>query len=83
MKAGANEDGRKSDGWGLWGGWRRNGLEDGVRKEGSPVPSPETVAVFARLQNEGTGVRAPIVAKKRGNSRGAKGCRKVDCGRSR
>ncbi len=25
-----------------------------------------------------TGVRAPIVALKRGNARGAKGCRKVD-----
>jgi hypothetical protein len=24
------------------------------------------------------GVRAPIVARKRGNARGAKGCRKVD-----
>lgn len=33
-------------------------------------------------QNECRGVRALIVATKRGNSRGAKGCRKVDCGTS-
>ena len=35
---------------------------------------------LAWRQNEGRGVRALIVAMKRGNSRGAKGCRKVDCG---
>jgi len=31
--------------------------------------------------NEDRGVRALIVVMKRGNSRGAKGCRKVDCGK--
>ena len=55
-------------------------LEEGVREEGRPLPSPETAVVHAWPQNEGTGVRAFIVAMKRGNSRGVKGRRKVDCG---
>jgi len=57
--------------------------EDGVREGGRPLPSPETVVVPAWPQKEDRGVRALIVARKRGNARGAKGRRKVDCGRYR
>ena len=53
--------------WGASGGWRRNG-----RKVGSMNRGDLAMAVTAR------GVRAFVVAMKRGNARGAKGGREVE-----
>ena len=59
-------------------------LEDDVREEGRPPHSLETAAVHRIApQNESGGVRALAVAMKRGNACGAKGRRKVGCGKSR
>ena len=46
-------------------------------KEGDLPGTGSARAVQAAIVCRG-GVRAPIVAEKRGNARGAKGCRKVD-----
>ena len=64
--------------WGASGGWRRNDGKVGYMNQGD-LPGVVTVFMLetSRIAAR-AGVRAAIVARKRGNARGAKGRRKVD-----
>src|SRR5439155_14328081 len=59
------------------GGWGQKGWKGGRDKQGDP-PGPERCSWPERPKNRLAGVRASVVAKKRGNARGAKGRRKVE-----
>src|SRR5271157_5614734 len=64
--------------WLGWrGGWGQKGWKCGRRKQGDP-PGPERGSWLRGPKNRLAGVRASIVARKRGNARRAKGCRKVE-----
>jgi hypothetical protein len=61
-----------------WGGWRRNGQKE-VRYESGITSWEGTEFMAVRARRAGPeGDRAFVVAKKRGNARGAKGGRKVE-----
>jgi hypothetical protein len=64
-----------------WLGWRggrgRKGWKGGRDKQGDP-PGTERSSWPRGPKSRPAGVRASIVAWKRGNARGAKGCRKVE-----
>jgi hypothetical protein len=65
---------------GASGGWRRNGRKVSYVNQGD---LSRTAKVFMRRnhsvpKSHGTGVSVSVGAMKRGNSRGAKGHRKVD-----
>jgi hypothetical protein len=62
---------------GRQGGWGQKGWKCGRDKQGDP-PGSERSSWPNGPKNCLAGVRASIVAKKRGNARGAKGCRKVE-----
>jgi len=64
------------------GGWRRNGRKATCVKQGDLTGGLNGVRAKS-LRRAGSGVRVPIVAMKRSNVRGAKGCRKVDCVKDR
>jgi hypothetical protein len=60
------------------GGWRRNGRKVAWMSRGRPV-GDRTAFMPAEGRRTGpAGVRASVVAVKRGNARGAKGRRKVE-----
>src|SRR5216684_301212 len=62
---------------GRWGGWGRKGWKRGRDKQGDP-PGTERCSWPSGPKSRPAGVRASIVARKRGNARGAKGRRKVE-----
>src|SRR3990172_12546169 len=62
---------------GLRGGWRRKGRKVVYVKQGD-LSGVRTEFKPERRRADRAGVRAPIVALKRGNARGAKGRRKVE-----
>src|SRR5436190_20175837 len=59
------------------GGWGQKGWKRGRDKQGDP-PGTERCSWSAGPKSRPAGVRASVVAKKRGNARGAKGRRKVE-----
>lgn len=59
------------------GGWGRKGWKCGRDKQGDP-PGPERSSWSEDPKSRLAGVRASVVARKRGNARGAKGRRKVE-----
>src|SRR6266550_1045686 len=59
------------------GGWGQKGWKCGRDKQGDP-PGPERRSWPQGPKNRWAGVRASVVARKRGNARGAKGGRKVE-----
>src|SRR5437870_3768450 len=65
----------------LWlgrrGGWGQKGWKCGRSKQGDPS-EPERRSWPQGPKNRLAGVRASVVARKRGNARGAKGRRKVE-----
>jgi hypothetical protein len=64
-------------GWRWLGGWGQNGWKCGRDKQGAPS-GDRPVFMAKSPKTRPTGVRASIVAEKRGNARGAKGRRKVE-----
>src|SRR5712672_255096 len=62
---------------GRQGGWGQKGWKSGRDKQGDPT-GPERRSWPPGPKNRPSGVRASVVARKRGNARGAKGCRKVE-----
>ncbi len=68
---------RQMPGLGRRGGWRRKGWKRGRDKQGDP-PGTERCSWPSGPKSRPAGVRASVVAKKRGNARGAKGRRKVE-----
>ena len=64
-------------GLGRWGGWGQKGWTCGRDKQGDPSGT-ERSSWPQGPKNRPAGVRASIVATKRGNARGAKGRRKVE-----
>jgi hypothetical protein len=63
--------------WGASGGWRRNDGKVGYMNQGDLAGAWCGVHGRKARRADRSGVRAVIVAEKRGNSRGAKGRRKV------
>ena len=61
-----------------WGGWRRNAQKVEYVNRGDLSRVRRCSCWRASRRAACSGVRAAIVAKKPGNSGGAKGCRKVD-----
>src|SRR5437867_965303 len=59
------------------GGWGQKGWKCGRDKQGDPS-GPERCSWPVRPKSRPAGVRASVVARKRGNARGAKGRRKVE-----
>src|SRR5438552_3200079 len=59
------------------GGWGQKGWKCGRDKQGDPS-GPERCSRAERPKSRLPGVRASVVARKRGNARGAKGRRKVE-----
>jgi len=59
------------------GGWGQKGWTCGRGKQGDPS-GPERCSWPVRPKSRPAGVRASVVARKRGNARGAKGRRKVE-----
>jgi hypothetical protein len=66
-------------GWRRWGGWGQKGWKCGRDKQGDPLGT-ERSSWPQGPKSRRAGVRASVVAKKRGNARGAKGRRKVEVG---
>jgi hypothetical protein len=65
--------------WGQWGGWRRNGWKaKRMKQRDLPGTNRRSSSESVDAKNRRAGVRAFIVATKRGNARGAKGRRKMD-----
>src|SRR5439155_27242375 len=62
------------------GGWGQKDWKCERSKQGDP-PGPERSSRPQGPKSRWAGVRASIVARKRGNARGAKGCRKVEAQR--
>ena len=62
---------------GRWGGWGQKGWKCGRDKQGDPS-RPERSSWPQGPKSRPVGVRAFIVAEKRGNARGAKGRREVE-----
>jgi len=62
---------------GRWGGWGQKGWKRGRDKQGDP-PGTERCSWPRGPKSRPGGVRASIVARKRGNARGAKGRRKME-----
>jgi hypothetical protein len=64
--------------WLGWrGGWGQKGGKGGRDKQGDP-PGPERSSWPKSPKSRPAGVRASIVARNRGNARGAKGRREVE-----
>lgn len=63
--------------WAPGGGWRQNGRKVKTMNQGD-LFGCQMVFMLERAEEPRTGVRATVVALKRGNARGAKGRRKVD-----
>jgi len=62
---------------GRWGGWGQKGWKCGRDKQGDP-PGAERCSWPQGPKSRPAGVRASVVAAKRSNARGAKGCREME-----